>query len=179
MYIKSEKVLGAGKRRKFKHLHYFKCDGCNKGFTRDISEIGHHRLNNNVKHFCKSCGPKTIGKYGNSKRKVTYEIGNKLITNHGYVEICVGDNTTYSGVKGGYIREHVKVMQDHLGRQLIKGEVVHHIDGDKTNNGISNLDLCTISEHNNAHAKIEQIIFELVKQGKVGYNRLTKRYFLV
>jgi hypothetical protein len=189
MYIKSTKQITKFKRSsKFgktveyereKELHHLLCDGCGGEFSRDISQIGHHRLNNSVKHFCNQCGQKVVGKFANSKRLKTFEIGNKLLTGHGYIETCVGDNTSYSGVKGGYIREHIKVMQDYLGRQLIKGEVVHHIDGDKTNNDISNLDLCTVTEHNNAHAKIEQIVFELVKQGKVSYDRVTKRYHLL
>lgn len=54
----------------------------------------------------------------------------------------------------GYIREHVYVMEQHLGRYLEPGEVVHHIDCDKSNNDISNLVVLTNGQHLGVHNKI-------------------------
>ena len=54
----------------------------------------------------------------------------------------------------GYIREHVYVMEQHLGRYLEPGEVVHHIDCNKSNNDISNLVVLTNSQHMKVHARI-------------------------
>jgi hypothetical protein len=178
MYIETKTDTSKHPKRA-KKFHHLKCDRCDSLFIKQSGEIDVKRLNNNVKHFCGPCGPTAIGKYARGKYVPPENIGNELVTKHGYIEICVGHNSNYSGVKAGYMRKHIKVMQDHLGRQLVKGEVIHHIDGDKANNDISNLDLCTVAEHNNAHAKIEQIVFALVKQGKVGYDRVTKRYYLV
>ncbi len=42
-------------------------------------------------------------------------------------------------IKGKVVSTHRWVMEEHLGRKLIKGEIVHHIDGDKSNNDINNL----------------------------------------
>lgn len=37
--------------------------------------------------------------------------------------------------------EHRYVMEQHLGRVLLPGETIHHIDGDRGNNALSNLEL--------------------------------------
>ena len=41
----------------------------------------------------------------------------------------------------GRIREHIYVMVEHLGRPLIKGESIHHKNGDRLDNRIENLEL--------------------------------------
>jgi hypothetical protein len=50
---------------------------------------------------------------------------------------------------------------------------------DKLNNNIENLDICSVSEHNNCHAKAEKIVFQLYKEGKVGYDKTKKIYYLL
>ena len=52
----------------------------------------------------------------------------------------------------GYIREHILVMEKYLGRYLTEDEVVHHIDENKLNNDISNLQLMTKYEHKCYHS---------------------------
>jgi hypothetical protein len=48
--------------------------------------------------------------------------------------------------------EHRRVVEDFLGRSLKKNEVIHHKDGDRLNNDISNLVLMTKREHARLHA---------------------------
>lgn len=48
-------------------------------------------------------------------------------------------------------REHRKIMENLIGRPLADGEVVHHIDCDRSNNDPSNLMLLSPSEHSRLH----------------------------
>lgn len=51
----------------------------------------------------------------------------------------------------GYVREHRLVMEKYLGRYLEDGEIAHHVDGNKKNNAIDNLELMLLSEHTRLH----------------------------
>lgn len=54
----------------------------------------------------------------------------------------------------GYVLEHILIMEEVLGRRLRCGEVVHHRDGNRSNNTPENLGLFTsIGEHTRYHAK--------------------------
>lgn len=52
---------------------------------------------------------------------------------------------------GGCVHYHRLLMARHLGRVLLQDELVHHIDGDKTNNVISNLEITTRTKHTKHH----------------------------
>ena len=62
-------------------------------------------------------------------------------------------NYVQSYANGKTRRKHRIVMEEYIGRQLKSNEIVHHIDGNKRNNDISNLLLTTRSEHAIIHSK--------------------------
>lgn len=69
-----------------------------------------------------------------SQRKV----GDRIPTKSGYVLVVVGDN---KGYKRPTQLEHRVVMERMLGRPLVKGENVHHINGRRDDNRPENLEL--------------------------------------
>jgi len=88
----------------------------------------------------KSCGcyRKRWAKSRTGEKSTAWKGGRTM--KQGYV--CVRHPDHPNAAKNGYVKEHILVMSQHLDRALVKGEMVHHKDGDRTNNDISNLELC-------------------------------------
>lgn len=61
---------------------------------------------------------------------------------------------SYKAIKinGVKVDVHRFVMEKFIGRKLKRTEIVHHIDGNKLNNTISNLEIMTLSQHSAMHA---------------------------
>lgn len=67
-----------------------------------------------------------------------------------------------------------------VGRDIRKGEHVHHIDGVSTHNAPSNLHLFpSAAEHSASHRSLETCAFILFRKGLVRFSRRSGRYSLV
>ncbi len=124
--------LGGSSFRKMNHPNKCIADGCNnkyiaKGFC--------------FKHYQRL---RLTGELYKLKRN---EKGTGHINKNGYHE---------HRVKNEVIYKHRYIVEKHLGRKLLPFpyEVIHHIDGNKLNNHISNLQVMSASEHASMHMKI-------------------------
>jgi hypothetical protein len=79
------------------------------------------------------------------------------ISDHGYIKVWVGRGHPLAG-PDGKAYEHRLVAERMLGRALLKNEIVHHINGEKTDNSPENLKiLSSTAEHHREHRKRQNL----------------------
>jgi len=113
------------------------CLGCGKQL---IFPVGYRR---NTAGNRKFCGPACMrGEHANGWR------GGRFLVKSGYVHI--------SSEGGSQRKEHRVIVEQALGRKLLRSEMVHHINGDKADNRKSNLLVCKQSYHKWLHEEMSR-----------------------
>lgn len=97
------------------------------------------------------------GAYGRNGKKSTVYI-------NGYPVLYIPDHPRAKS--NGYVREHIIIAEQTLGRHLDTEEVVHHINGDKTDNRPENL---MVFPNNAEHMRYH---WALRKMGKENANKI-------
>ena len=85
--------------------------------------------------------------------------GTKSAGRSGYIYQYNPDHP--NSTKTGYVMQHRLIAESIIGRYLTTDEVVHHIDGDKSNNDPTNLEVLTRSEHVMRHFEAVKHVREL------------------
>lgn len=74
----------------------------------------------------------------------------KVVSKGDYNYAVVKDHP--NSIDYGYVLEHRVVMENHLGRLLEPDEVVHHLNHNKKDNRVENLEVMKASEHGYHHS---------------------------
>jgi hypothetical protein len=141
---------------------HFICPKCGKAYCIGWKSFlkwvrRHNQFLNAVESYqgtsriCRSCvmkevGSRNIWKAIASPRKINHKL--EIVTTQGYVIVYLSpDNPYYSMCHKGTVKKHRLVMAQSLCRCLKSWEIVHHKDGNKSNNDISNLEIHSQMTH--------------------------------
>lgn len=90
------------------------------------------------------CSKPCVGRYAKPGRNS--QPGKYTFSADGYPLIYLSPDQRPAGVRGSRYAEHRYVMMQRLGRDLLPGENVHHVNGVKTDNRPENLELWVTSQ---------------------------------
>lgn len=142
------KTTWHNQNRSLPHNVIYNCEICGKHVSRYISPCLIRPGSQ------KYCSVKCRGT-GHSKENSCHWKGGEVSNGHGHIYAYAKDHPF--ATKGGYVMKHRLVMEKKIGRYLKKEEVVHHIDGNRSNNKTENLQLCaSASEHSRLHHGIRE-----------------------
>ena len=87
-------------------------------------------------------------------------------TCNGYVYIYSPLHPNKNKMGKGYVKRARLVMEKTIGRFLSKDEIVHHVDGNRSNDSLSNLTITTLSVHQSEHQKETAMSMKRDKNGR-------------
>jgi HNH endonuclease len=182
---RKKRVCGLECLKKLRRKFFLNCKQCNKelapGYYRGrafcdaecrrlfgTNPANHPLWNPDRIRSCKNCGNQFEA--GSEKKKkgmiCSRKCYNEWIGKHGrthrapmgHVKMDIKGGRKYVKVsEGKYQLEHRAVVESHLGRKLLSSEVVHHINGNHSDNRVENLLVTSQSNHMKIHKEAERI----------------------
>lgn len=169
-------------RNRSRKKTFFTCESCK--ITKEVDFYSGKKRKTNLCLNCFSKQTQTgIKRPQFSKENSGRWNGGEYISTDGYKMIKC-ENKFHPSGRTKYKREHVLIVENHIGRELntqrgYMGEQIHHIDGNKLNNDISNLLLCNnTKEHKIIDCQLHELAFELVRQGVILFDKQNKKYYI-
>lgn len=84
-----------------------------------------------------------------TRKKMSASKPRRYVDGNGYVRILKPEHPFHDN--RGYVKEHRLVIEGYLGRYLRKDELIHHINENKSDNRLSNLQKMSKVEHMRHH----------------------------
>lgn len=146
----------------------FNCLVCNKEFNRPPAHLkrvkkptcsiecrSKRRSVKKINLICENCGI-SFQRYPSHYRKERHQFCSMGCCHTWWTENASGwihesQGCRYVCIGGKDILEHRYIMEQHLDRPLDINEIVHHINGDRLDNRLENLELMTKGEHSTLH----------------------------
>lgn len=170
------------------------CDSCGKSKNVTWNTVIRCRVKHNTDlDYCFSCSIKiyNVGENNSAKRtdvrkkisialkgkSKSFKDGKNLrilerrISSSGH--ILKWDTDIHS-----HVPEHRFIMAKALNKNYKELGEIHHINGNKKDNSISNLIELSNSEHGSLHSQLEKIAFELVEKKLILFDKISKKYVL-
>lgn len=115
------------------------CPECGETFYAKPSYI----RNGAGKHCSRECAGKARSRTLSGEGHWNWSTG-RVVTRQGYIRVWVPSDHRFASMRPknqGGVLEHRLVMAETLGRPLTNRETVHHINGDRSDNRLENLQL--------------------------------------
>ena len=146
------KIRGKGKGRRQTCVEVT-CPDCGKVRFAQKGSVVYGIERGTFTGLCPGClGTRTFT--GPQHKHPRWKGGRAVDNSNGYVRITLQPDHPFLCMAANgrrQVREHRLVMAEHLGRPLAAAEVVHHKDGNPSNNVLENLRLMSQSEHIKIH----------------------------